>query len=124
MKTQDIITKAVANNEATKMIRARLTIAGMDDKAITAALKEAGVGRNTAGFTQANTLSLLENGISEFELYKAILDNQAKNEARWIGDRNRIRLTMNRIFAKLNSPVSEKPATEKQKEAIKTLLGK
>lgn len=124
MNTSEIIANGIENNEATKIIRAKLTIAGMDDKEITAALKEAGIGRNTAGFTQTNTLKLLEGGVSEFELYDAILENQAKNEARWIGDRNRIRLTMNRIFSNLGSPVNEEPATEEQKEAVKTLLGK
>lgn len=124
MNTQEIIANAIENNEATKIIRAKLTIAGMDDKEITAALKEAGIGRNTAGWTQTNTLKLLENGVSERELYSVILENAAKNEARWIGDRNRIRVTMNRIFEKLGSPVEEEAASEAQKEAVKSLLGK
>lgn len=124
MTTISDVQAMAASGDANKIIRAKLTLAGLDDKEITALLKEAGIGRNTAGFTQTNTLALLEGGISEYKLYQAILDAGAKNEARWIGDRNRIRLTMNRIFDNLGSPVKEKAATIEQKEAIKSLLGK
>jgi hypothetical protein len=124
MNIQEQIQEWNEAGDATKIIRAKLTIAGIDDKAITALLKEAGIGRNTAGFTQTNTLKALEAGISEYDLYEIILVNGAKNEARWIGDRNRIRVTMNRIYSNLDSPVTEEAATESQKEQIKTLLGK
>ncbi len=118
------VKKLAAEGDSNKIIRAKLTIAGLSDKEISALIKEAGIGRNTSGFTQTNTLALLETGITEYELYKAILNAGAKNEARWIGDRNRIRMTLNKIFAKFESPVDESPADDSQKEAIKTLLGK
>ena len=123
MTTISKVQEMAAEGKSTKVIRAHLTIEGMADKDISALLKDAGVGRQTAGFTQQNTLALLEGGVSEFELYSAVLENEAKNEARWISDRNKIRITLNRIYEKLGSPVTEKPATEKQKAAIKVLKG-
>ena len=113
-----------SNGEATKIIRAKLTIAGIDDKTITSLIQEAGVGRNTAGFTQVNTLKFLEDGVTEYELYEKIIEEKAKNEARWISDRNKIRKTLNAVYDKLGSPIPEQAATDKQKEAIKKLLAK
>jgi hypothetical protein len=117
-----IIAKALKEGTASKIVRAQLTIEGIADKKISELLKAANIGRVTSGFTQTNTLKFLEAGVSEFTLYEKIIAEKAKNEARWIGDRNRIRVTLNAIFIKFEKPVTEKPATEAQKLAIKSLL--
>ena len=117
--------KAMAEaGDSTKIIRAKLTIAGLSDKDISALVKEAGIGRLTAGFTQVNTLKFLEDGVTEFELFEKIIEEKAKNEARWISDRNKIRKTLNAVYEKLGSPIAEEPATEAQKEEIKRMLEK
>lgn len=124
MSTINEVKDWAAAGDSTKIIRAKLTIAGLEDKAISALIKEAGIGRQTAGFTQTNTLAFLEDGVSEYDLYQVILENEARNEARWIGDRNRIRMTLNRVHEKLGGAVAEKAATKDQKEAIKKLVTK
>lgn len=105
----------------TKYLRAFLTMEGIEDKEATKLLAELGIGRITAGFTQVNTLALLENGITEDELYRTLLAENAVNEARWVGDRNKIRKVINAVFERLGSPVEEKPASESLKAEVKAL---
>lgn len=113
------------NKEAgSKKIRAMLELSqfDLDSKAITALLAEAGIGKTSSKWTQENTLKFIEGGVSEFDLYEKILEEGARNEARWINDRNKIRATMNRIYANFDEPVTEVAATEQQKEDIKDLV--
>lgn len=118
----ETVQKLAAEGKATKYIRAVLTIEGLDDKEISALIKEAGIGRNTAGFTQVNTMAFIEGGVTEYDLYQKLIDEGARNELRWISDRNRIRVTMNRVHEKYGNSIKEKPATAEQKEAAKKIV--
>ena len=64
--------------------------------------------------------------MTEIDLYNYIISDCTVNEARWIKDRNKIRLVTNAIHLKnkINSKFKEVMATDSQKEAIKTILGK
>jgi hypothetical protein len=122
MNITDLKKLAKDSANTTAVLRAHMTIAGLDAKAQTALLAEAGIGRRTSGFTQTDTLALLEGGVSENELYNVLLNAGAKNELRWVSDRNRVRVTMNAIYKKLGQEVVEVPATEAQKSEAKELV--
>ena len=124
MNIKDIQKLVAADSTiSTATLRAHLQLAGItDSKEQTALLAESGIGRRTSGWTQTNTLGLLESGVTEDTLYSVLIEEGAVNELRWVGDRNRIRITMNAIYSKLGEPVHEKPASESLKAEAKELV--
>ena len=117
----DKIKELNKEGRATKYIRAYLTMEGYSDKVITGLLKEAGVGRSSSKWTQSNTLNWLgEDARTERELYEKILENDARNEARWVNDRNKVRGLLNAVYSKFTD-VFEDPATPALKLLIKNL---
>ena len=79
-------------------------------------------GSNSGKFTQVNTLKFLQAGVSEYDLFEALINAQAKNECRWVNDRNKIRKVINSVFAKFGEPVAEVAATAEQKLAAKAIV--
>lgn len=109
----------VASGKPVKIIRAELTLAGATNKEI----KELTAGLTTKeGWTQTNTLLFLGAELrTQEQLYQAILDSGSVNEARWIGDRERVRLLVNKVAQNLGAQFTEVLASEGLKAQVKAL---
>ena len=113
----------VSSGKALKIIKAELTLAGASNKEI----KELTAGLSAAreGWAFSNTLEWFASELrTEEELYKKLIAEGAVNEARWVGDRNKIRLLSIRVATKLGAEFTEVPASESLKKALKELAGK
>lgn len=104
-----------------KKVVAYLTIEDFSNKEIEKAVKEAGlVTARSSGFTYPDTLAYLSKSPrTEKEFYQKILEEGTKNEARWINDRNKIRVTYNSIFLKYNEKFTEELASAELKKEVK-----
>ncbi len=104
-----------------KKIKATLTLEDFKTSDIDKACKEAGLTvARSSGFTYPDTLAYLsESPRTESEFYQKILDEGTKNEARWINDRNKIRVTYNSIFVRFDEKFTEVAATKELKDLVK-----
>lgn len=104
-----------------KKVVAYLTIEDFSNKEIEKAVKDAGlVTARSSGFTYPDTLAYLsEAPRTEKEFYEKILAEGTKNEARWINDRNKIRVTYNSIFLKYKEEFTEVLASTELKKEVK-----
>lgn len=104
-----------------KKIRAYLVLEDYTNKVIEEAIKELGLTqKRTEGLSYADILEWFgENAQTEYDLYDLILSKGTKNEARWINDRNKIRLLSVAIYKKGGYDFTEEAATKEQKAAIK-----
>lgn len=104
-----------------KKIRGFLNFEEISNKEIDVFIKAQGWGSTAGKFTMTQVLERLEKGISETQLYEAILENESKNEARWVSNRNAIRLTLNKVYSNFGEPVEEEAASKELKESVKAL---
>lgn len=124
-EVKTFIEKAVKDKKEISWIRAGLEFNhGVKGKEATALLAELGIGRKTADWTQVNTLEFLgEKPRTEKDLYDTLIKEGAKNELRWINDRNKIRLTLNAVFEKFEpGKFKEALATEALKKKAKEIV--
>jgi hypothetical protein len=91
----------------------------IEGKEATELLKEAGFTVGVKGGGLTDTIAFLESEPrTEFDLYEHILETGTKNEARWIAQRNSIRMLSVNIYKKLGEDFDEVRATDQQKAAI------
>ena len=111
--------------EGTTLKRARGFLAfeyEVEGKEATELLKEAGFTTGTKGGGLTDTMRFLEEAPrTEDELYRYILENGTKNEARWIAQRNSIRLLAVSIYEKYNEKLIEVAASKEIKDAVKAM---
>lgn len=94
----------------------------IEGKVATELLKEAGFTTGTKGGGLTDTMRFLEEcPRTEDELYRYILENGTKNEARWIAQRNSIRLLAVSIYEKYNEEFIEVAASKEMKDAVKEM---
>lgn len=120
--TNSTFSAIVNSGKSLKIIKAELTIAGATNKEI----KEltAGLSASREGWAFSNTLEFLGSELrTEADLYNKLISEKAINEARWIGDRNKIRLLSIRVATKLGAEFTEVPASENIKKVLKELIG-
>ena len=108
-------------NTPINKIRAFLVIEDFKASDIESLLKREGlILARSSGFTYPDTLAFLgSEPRTEKELYTILLEEGSRNEARWILDRNKIRLTINTVFNNLGKPLVEEPANEALKKELK-----
>lgn len=95
---------------------------GVEGKEVTELLSEAGFTVGTKGGGLTDTMKFLEESPkTEDELYRYILENGTKNEARWIAQRNSIRLLAVSIYAKYDEEFIEVAASKEIKDAVKAM---
>lgn len=119
MNTSTDFSSIISSGKPVKIIRAELTLAGATNKQI----KELTAGMvSKEGWTYTNTLDFLESDLrTQKDLYTAVLENSAVNEARWIGDRERVRLLVIKIAQKLGAEFTEELASKELVDAVKAL---
>lgn len=120
MNTSTDFSSIVSSGKPVKIIRAELTLAGATNKQI----KELTAGLSTKeGWTYTNTLEFLGAELrTQKDLYEAILNAESVNEARWIGDRDRVRTLTIKVAVKLGAEFTEELASESLKNQLKALI--
>ena len=115
------ILELITNGLIVSKIKATLILEDFKNSEIDKAIKEAGlVTARSSGFTYPDTLAYLsESPRTEKEFYEKILDEGTRNEARWINDRNKIRVTYNAIFVRFNESFKEELASPDLKKEVK-----
>ena len=104
-----------------RKIRACLVLEDYTNSIIEEAIKSLGLKAATSRKgTYQEVLSFIENGpVSEKELYEFIIAECTPNEARWINDRNKVRVVVNKVYAKAGVIVKEEAASKELKQAAK-----
>jgi hypothetical protein len=115
----------IQNEASPKKIRGYLQFEEASAEDTKRILEETGLsnGRDPSKLTYTSLLKWLsDEPRTETDLYDLVLAKGTKNEARWVKDRNRLRVTLNAVYNKYNETFKEVPATEKQKDNIKAKL--
>jgi len=131
MKTEERELAIVALTEikeegekTTKQVRGFLAFEyGVEGKEATELLTEAGFTVGVKGGGLTDTMKFLEDSPkTEDELYRYVIENGTKNEARWIAQRNSIRLLSVAIYTKFDEDFTEVPASAELKKAITAIV--
>ncbi len=119
----------LVKNEGKTVKQARGFLAfehSIEGKEATGLLQEAGFTTGTKGGGLTDTMAFLESEPrTEADLYNYIVENGTPNEARWIAQRNSIRLLSVSIYRKFDSDCfTEMLASADLKKAVKAMFAK
>lgn len=114
------LTNLAKEGKTIAYIRAFLTLEGIEGKEATDLLKDLGISRTNNGATYPDILNYLsEEPRTEKEFYEYVLVEGTKNEARWINDRNKIRIVLNKVYVKNGIEFKEESASDSLKKEVK-----
>lgn len=117
------IEKLIKEEKTKAEIKGYLAYKGVKGKDLKAIIEKYDLKGASRSGSLGDTLQFIEEKPrTENELYAYIIESGTKNEARWISQRNTIRLVAVSIYKKCGTKFEDKEATDSQKAKVKEIV--